>query len=212
MRQASRMARVVQPFRVHADDRGRFTMLIELVPQGPVEPLDGPSPKVVLSSLTAGRRTPRADRDRGKNVTFTWPAEAADEVRSDCRRLSWRYGSPLTTERAVPQKLTLSALLAGALDQAMEEPHVWLGSVTQDGRSSRARAPADRVKPRAVSKVGVTLPSDIRQRFERFFDDVSDDAEVIWEAGFRPSRSNLALAGVRHALETAEEWLPPLDK
>lgn len=143
---------------------------------------------------------------RRSHVTFKWPAEAVAEIGTAHRRLRRDYGSPFAGEGAPSRELTQSALLAGALAEAMARPARWLSAVRDDGRGRGGRASASGHADER--KVSVVLTPGLRQQWTDFVDDVSENAGRIWGPGFRPTRQNLALAAVQHQLPAAESWLP----
>ena len=200
-----RPAHALGPVHVGVDESGSATVTIRIAVTQE-SPVAWAAPAAV-AVLPAARDARDRDRRRG-HETFTWPIDAVDRMRGMLRRLRRDYGSPYPDRDGSTGMLTQSALLAGAIAKAMEEPDAWLGTVRDDGRGRRGSARTPEGTAPSMSKVSIVMPADMGKRFDRFVDEMSDDADQIWQPGFRPTRSNLALAAVQSELPHAKEWLP----
>lgn len=199
-----RPVHTLRPDHVGVDESGQPTITIHIVVthESPVAGV-APAPVAVLSAARDAR-----GRYRRGHQTFTWPTNAVDRMRAALRRLRRDYGSPYPDQHGSTGLLTQSALLTGAIAKAMEEPDAWLDTVRDDGRGHRTSARFPEGMAPSTSKVSIAMPADMSNRFDRFVDEMSDDADQIWKPGFRPTRSNLALAAVQFALPHAKKWLP----
>jgi hypothetical protein len=203
-----RPVHALRPVHVGVDESGQPTITIHIVVTQE-STVAGAAPAAV-AVLSAARDARGRGRRRG-HETFTWPANDVDRMRAAHRRLRRDYGSPYPDQHGSTGLLTQSALLTGAIAKAMEEPDAWLDTVRDDGRGRRTSARFPEPMAPSMSKVSIVMPADMGNRFDRFVDEMNDDADQIWEPGFRPTRSNLALAAVQFALPHAKKWLPRVE-